>query len=207
MDAWVEEMRRRFEAAWARMPKQARRLPAKEAEHDPEDGGVPVEMQLGSVNGDGWVDWQLRAPRVSAADVEALERRFGRLPPALHGYLRACCHLFEEIPFGEDSVMLPAVPTDDPLGPTRRVLESWPPLEAAGYLAVADYGCGAGPICIDRMQPTGAGDFAVVWLDHDALFALDDHELLERAKVAPLARPLAPSMAAFLRRCFPEAPS
>jgi hypothetical protein len=43
------------------------------ATQDPEDRGVPPEMQVGDVNAEGWVEWRVLPSTLTAADVTAVE--------------------------------------------------------------------------------------------------------------------------------------
>src|SRR5262249_54711272 len=65
------------------------------ASQDPQDAGVPPEMQVGEVNGDGWVEWRMLPSTLSEPDVAKLEEEFAiRFPPLFRAYLLARFHLF-----------------------------------------------------------------------------------------------------------------
>src|SRR2546422_9633751 len=68
------------------------------ASKSPQDSGVPVEMQVGQVDADGWVEWRVLPSTLSEADVTQLEKRFGiQLPPLFRAYLLARFHLFDQV--------------------------------------------------------------------------------------------------------------
>ena len=195
------DLRRSIEAAWAARGS-GRRLPTKAPAYDVEDGGVPRAMELGTADETGWIDWRVLDPAVGEDELRALDRlAAGPLPAPLRDYLCACCHLLE-LSLPEQSLLFPSVPSDDPTGPIREHLSSWPSLVPHGFVPFAEYGDGWGPVCFDRRRPCDDGDSAVVWFDHEALHRLDDPDRVSRATLEALARPLAASTAELLARCL-----
>ncbi len=166
---------------------------------DPEDAGVPPDMQLGAADAEGWVAWR-NVPCTLAPDALApLEARVGPLPPALDGWLCARHHLFGQVTTGAGHLlMLPTTPTDAPLRALEETIDAWGPLLGAGFLPIGDFDAGAGPLCLDLGARTPEGDAPIVWIDHEALFALGEDAWADRAAVAPLARPLYASFEALL---------
>ena len=68
------------------------------AAEDPEDGGVPPQMQVGEVYADGWVEWRVLPSTLNEADVTDVENEFGvQFPPLFTAYLLARFHLFDQV--------------------------------------------------------------------------------------------------------------
>src|SRR5262245_32898195 len=68
------------------------------ASESPEDAGVPTVMQVGEVNGDGWVEWRVLPSTLTDAEVTAFETEFGiQLPPLFRVYLLARFQLFDQV--------------------------------------------------------------------------------------------------------------
>lgn len=154
----------------------------------------PAEMVAGLADADGWTPWKTVPSTVTRAQLRALERTLpAPLPAALKAYFQHRCVLMT------GGLMLPEVRSDDPLGAFLEEVENWRPLLAAGYIPFAEYGDGYGPACCDVLQPYGADDYAVVWLDHEEVLALEHREESSRAELARLAKPLFPSFRDLLR--------
>ena len=99
-----------------------RRYPARGvAPEDPEDEGVPPEMQDGPIDDEGWVAWKMLPSTITEDDLRCLEGEFGiRFPPLFRAYLLARSHLFDQVRSRryEQLILLPAMPSHDPLRPS-----------------------------------------------------------------------------------------
>ncbi|MDQ3031502.1 MAG: hypothetical protein M3Y87_03730, partial [Myxococcota bacterium] len=93
---------------------------------------------------------------------------------------------------------LPALWSDAPLRDLESALDSWAPLDRAGYVAFGDDADDAGPLCLDLGARDESGDAPVVAFDHEALLALGPTACADRAQLAPLAQPRFASFAALL---------
>lgn len=174
------------------------------ASEGPGDHGVPVDMRVGPVDEEGWVSWGILEPRLTSSDLASLESRFGvTLPDALRAYLLAACHLFDQVHSSEhdQTIMMPDVPSDRPLGPLESILEAWRCLIPASYVPFAEWGDGWGPMCFDVAQRS-LGDCPVVWMDHEQLIPLGEEACGDRASVMPYMRPLYSSTRALLEDVF-----
>ncbi|MEC7518612.1 MAG: SMI1/KNR4 family protein [Myxococcota bacterium] len=178
------------------------------ASQDPEDAGVPPEMQVGPVDPEGWVEWGVRPSAVEARDLDALEADLGcALPTQLKAYLTSRAHLFEQVHskrYGQ-LIMLPPLPTREPLRAFRALLTGWLPLVRAGYLPFGEWGDGWGPMCID-LGGVNADDGPVVWFDHERLISLGEDTCARRDIVAPHSIELYPSFVACLQDVFGVTP-
>lgn len=161
---------------------------------DFEDAGVPPAMQVGEADAGGEATWRLLPSPVSDEDLAALERDLGvTLPATQRAYLQARAHLFQQVydSVHGEAIGLPEMPVDRPLSDLRADVKAWAPLLGAGYLPVATFGDGYGPICADL---GASGEPPVVWFEHEELFDLGFERCDDRAIVAPLARPLFDSL-------------
>ena len=86
-------------------------------------------------------------------------------------------------------VRLPALPCDDPLGELKQQLEAWSALLDAGYVAFAEDGNDAGPLCFDFFNRLPDGDCPIVLFDHEHLIDLGEARCREREKVGRYAVP------------------
>lgn len=114
----------------------------------PEDGGVPVEMQVGEVNGDGWVEWRILPSTLTDRDIAKLEAEYAiALPPPFRAYLLARLHLFDQLRSRryDQLILMTATPAPAPLEPLRELITSWRPLLGARYLPFAQWGDAWGP--------------------------------------------------------------
>lgn len=169
-------------------------LPAKMEE---DDKGVPVAMQDGEIDEEGWVLWKMMDSAVTEEQIDELadalisplSYKYGTtfsVPPLYAAYLSTRYVLNVYLRFDECTIELPNLPSDSPLEEIRELWSSWPSLIEAGYIPFASYEDGAGPVCWDANKPDQAKDYAVVWFDHEALF----DEQHSREKLEPHAQPL-----------------
>lgn len=175
------------------------------AQEDPADGGVPPEMQVGTANAEGWVEWRVLPSSLEEAELAAFEAEFGvELPPVFRAYLLARFHLFHQVHSRrhDQLVLITDTPAGAPLQPLRDMFEAWQPLTAAGLIPFADWGDGWGPMCFDAGQRQRDGDCPVVWLDHEALVSLGPNNCRQRELVLSVAQPLYDSGRAFLLDVF-----
>lgn len=136
----------------------------------------------------------------------AVETEFNvPFPPLFRAYLTARFHLFSELSFSEGSetvsILLPALPCDNPLGELRGFID-WGPFLHTGFVPFGDYQIGYGPLCFDSTKQLPDGDCPVVWFDHDELFSLSEEQLGNRESVEPLAHPLFSSFRELLAKIF-----
>ena len=177
------------------------------AADEDDDAGVPRSMQVGPVNADGWVAWQMLPSTLTEGDVAAVEAAFGvAFPPVFRAYLLARFHLFDQVRSATHGqlVLMTDVPSRGGLAPLRALLRAWRPLIAAGYVPFAEWGDGWGPMCFDVRRRADDGDCPVVWLDHERLVPLGE-AMRQRAAVEPWAQPLYGSCRAFLADVFGRA--
>lgn len=171
----------------------------------PDDTGVPPEMQVGEVNADGWVEWQVLPSTLNEADLGALETEFGeRFPPLFRAYLLARFHLFDQVQSRRynQQILMTDTPAGNPLGPLRALLLACRPLIDAGFVPFAQWGDGWGPVCFDSVQRGLDGECPVVWMDHEELIPLGLENCRQRESVSPLVRPLYGSCREFLVDVF-----
>ncbi len=178
------------------------------AAREPGDAGVPLDMQVGPVNADGWVEWQMLPSTLSEKDVAAVEDEFGvRFPPLFRAYLLARFQLFDQVHSRKyrQLIFMTDVPFSGPLGKLRTLIQNWRPFLGAGFLPFAEWGDGWGPMCFDLQQQNDEGECPVVWMDHERLIPLGP-ETSRRAAVLPWVNPLYASCREFLFDVFvPEA--
>jgi hypothetical protein len=175
------------------------------AAEDPEDGGVPPHMQVGAVNAQGWVEWQMLPSTLAEGDIDELEREFKvQLPPLYRAYLLARFHLFKQVHSAQHDqlILMPAIPSEQRLNPIRELMRMWQPLLDAEFVPFAQWGDGWGPMCFDTQQRRLDMDCPVVWMDHERLFTLGPEHCRMRALIVPLAQPLYASFSDFLRDVF-----
>jgi hypothetical protein len=172
---------------------------------DPEDHGVPPDMQVGEVDEEGWVDWRMIPSTLRESDVAAVEREFGvAFPPLFRAYLLARHHLFDGFHSRrhDQLVSLPELPSHAPLRRLRNELKGSGPLVAAGLIAFGVWGDGWGPVCFDDHARAADGDCPVVWADHEELTTLGEERCRVRAEVQPLLEPLYGSFREMLADLF-----
>lgn len=171
----------------------------------PADAGVPVDMQIGDVNSDGWVEWAILASTAKIEDLDALEKEFGiDLPVPFRAYLLARLHLFNQVESRryKQQILLSDTPSTNPLGPLKFLLNAWRPLLDAGYIPFAEWGDSWGPMCFDARQRSSDGDCPIVWFDHEVLFSNGEDSCRNRDWMAAHARPLYESCREFLVDVF-----
>jgi len=171
---------------------------------EPGDAGVPLEMQVGPVNADGWVAWQMLPSTLSEEDLAAVEGEFDvRFPPLFRAYLLARFQLFDQIRSLKyrQPIFMTDVPSSGHLGNLRTLIQDWYPLLGAGYLPFAEWGDGWGPMCFDLRQQNDEGECPVVWMSHEYLIPLGP-EMSSRAAVLPWVQPLYGSCREFLLDVF-----
>lgn len=175
------------------------------AASDPDGRGVPPEMQVGTVNDDGWVEWKVLPSTLTESDVSAVEDEFGiRLPPVFRAYLRARFQMFDQVCSGryDQQIFMTDTPASRPLEPLRELLNAWKPLIPAGYISFAQWGDGWGPMCFDSLNRNADGDCPVVWMDHELFIPLGAEACGNRESVMPLVQPLYSSCREFLIDVF-----
>lgn len=132
-------------------------------------------------------------PFVARADVSLLEADFGiRFPPWFREYLLAAFQLCDQVGSVkyDQLIMNPDVPSNDRLGPTREMIESWRPLIDSNYVPFAQWGDGWGPMCFDTAQRREDDDCPIVWMDHALVIPLGTDKLRQRAAVEPCVNTL-----------------
>jgi len=93
-----------------------------------------------------------------------LFNEYGVKPPKpLIEYLKSDFHLIDQVNNEERMTSLPHIPSDNPLGPMKELLEAWRPLITAGYIPIAEMEDGWGPICYKQ------SDGSITWFDHELL--------------------------------------
>ncbi len=172
---------------------------------DPDDHGVPPEMQVGDVHEEGWVEWRMLPSTLGEADVLALEHEFTvQFPPMFRAYLLARLHLFRQVRSRryDQQIGMPHTPAGKPLGPLRSLMTAWRPLIDAGFTPFAEWGDGWGPMCFDDGERGADGDCPVVWMDHEELIELGPQTCQNREAVLPKVKPLYRSCRQFLTDVF-----
>ena len=175
------------------------------ASKDPEDFGVPQEMQIGEVDAEGWVEWRVLPSTLTKADVEAVEKDFNvQFPPQFRAYLSARFQLFNQVYSRryDQQILMVDTPAGRPLRPLRDLLNSWQQLLDTGFIPFAQWGDGWGPMCFDSAKRGADGDCPVVWMDHEALIPLGPEQCRRRESVLPLAQFLYGSCREFLIDVF-----
>lgn len=151
-------------------------------------GGVPPEMFDGDVDDEGWVAWRMLPSTLTNADVSKLESEFAiQLPPLFRAYLLAGFQLFDQVHSSRHDQLIfnTDVPSHDPLGPIRQLINAWKPLLSAGYIPFAEWGDSWGPMCFDIEKRNPDGDCPVVWMDHELLIPLGPEKCGDRNSVTP----------------------
>ena len=172
---------------------------------DPEDAGVPPEMQVGEVNAEGWVEWRILPSNLSEADVAEMEVEFGvRFPPLFRAYLLSRFHLFDQVKSRryDQQILMTDTPYGKPLTPLRELMSAWQPLIGAGFVPFAEWGDGWGPMCFDSGQRAADCECPVVWMDHEVLVPLGASQCSQRESVLPFVQPLYGSCREFLSDVF-----
>lgn len=167
--------------------------------------GVPEAMFDGKVNAEGWVSWKWIASTLSEQDIADLEQEFSlSLPPMFRAYLLAGFQLLEQVhsPKHDQLIFNVALPADRPLKPLRDLLLAWNPLRSAGFIPMAQWGDGFGPMCFDTERRSADGDCPVVWMDHDALTQLSVEQCRQRDEVMPYVKPAYDSYREFFEDVF-----
>lgn len=186
-EAFIVRLLERYaETAW-------RRGVAADAPDDANDSCVPAEMQVGSVDEDGWVEWRMLPSTLVASDLQSLESQFRvQFPPVFRAYLLARFQLFDQVKSRryDQQILMTATPARCPLQPISDTLTAWAPLIDAGFIPYAEWGDGWGPMCFDSGSRLADGDCPVVWFDHEPLISLGADESRVRSAVQPLAQPL-----------------
>ena len=164
---------------------------------------VPPAMSDGEIDSEGWVTWKVIDSSVSEADLNAIEREFGfTLPPYFAGYLRACCHLLDQVhcrSFDEQQVLMPSCPSDAPLAKLHQTLTALQPLINARYVPFAEWGDGWGPVCMDVTTSSNeTDDYPIVWFDHEEILPMGEDGC---------AQPLFPSFKAMFMEIYGDSAS
>jgi hypothetical protein len=175
------------------------------AQEDPEGAGVPPAMQVGEVDDDGYVDWQILPSTLTDVEVCALEREFEiQFPPLFRAYLLARFHLFDQVgsrKYGQQ-ILMTDTPMGKPLAPIRFEMTAWRPLIDAGFIPFAEWGDGWGPMCFDVQKRSSVGDCPINWFEHEWLHSLDEKKCRQRENLVPLVQPLYSSCREFLLDVF-----
>jgi hypothetical protein len=178
------------------------------AAEDREDAGVPPEMQVGEVNAEGWVEWRMLPSTLQESDVAEVETEFGvRFPPLFRAYLLARFHLFDQVRSRryDQQVLMTDTPAGRPLTPIRELISAWRPLIEAGFVPIARWGDGWGPVCFDTVQRGTDDDCPIVWMDYEVLIPPGKEKCRRRESVLPLVQPLYASCREFLMDVFGHA--
>jgi len=175
------------------------------AQADLDDAGVPLQMQVGAVDPDGWVEWRVLPSTLAEGDIIRLETEYRiMLPPAFRAYLLARFHLFDQLRSRryDQQILMTDTPAQHPLKPLHEIIAAWRPLLEASYLPFAQWGDGWGPICFDTAQRRPDGEYAVIWLDHEPLISVGPDGCRRREAISGLAQPLYASSKEFLEDVF-----
>ncbi|WP_133580200.1 hypothetical protein [Aureibacillus halotolerans] len=162
------------------------------AKTDEDDFGVPVDMQDGEEDEEGWVRWKMIPSTVTVAQIRELERAHGlpvTVPPLYAAYFTTRFVMSVTLRYNHFGIELPGVPSAHPLRDVHALWENGKSLIRESYIPFATYEDGAGPICWDMLQPREDGDYPVVWFDHEAL---TEGERIRRSVLETLAQPLFP---------------
>jgi hypothetical protein len=176
-----------------------------EAPEEPDDDyGVPPEMQIGTPDEEGLVQWRITPSPLTDQDISDLEARFNvAFPNFFRAYLLAACHLFDQVcsrRFDQKILMMP-VPSNNPTGALESLMSSWQPLIAASFVPFAEWGDSWGPMCFDALQRSN-DDCPIVWMDHDILITLGEEACSDRNVVAPHVQPLYSGARDFIEDVF-----
>jgi hypothetical protein len=180
------------------------------AAEDPADDGIPMTMQAGEVDDEGWVRWILLPSTLTGADVAELEREYGiQFPTLFRGYLLARFHFFEQVKSKrhDQQILIPPMPAYGTLDALRSVLTAWRPMIDAGFIPFAEWGDGWGPICFDSSSGAADGESPVVWFDQDRLVSLGEEACARREDLQAISQPLYDSCREFLLDVFGHASS
>jgi hypothetical protein len=172
---------------------------------DPQDAGVPPDMQAEPVNAEDWVTWKMLPSTLSEGDVRSVEDEFGvRLPPLFRAYLLARFHLFDQVHSRRYNqlILMSDIPSGRKLRPLRELMRSWAPLIGAEFVPFAQWGDGWGPMCFDTHQRDAGGECPVVWMDHERLIPLGPQACARRERILPWVQPLYSSCGEFLADVF-----
>jgi hypothetical protein len=177
------------------------------AAEDPEDYGVPLEMQDGDIDAEGWVAWKILPSSLVESDIAGLEAEFSVQFPALfRTYLLSRFHLFDQVHSAKHDqlIMLVSTPSSNPLRAVRKILGGWQPLIAAGYIPFSEWGDGWGPICF-KINPQNPDETpAVIWFDHDQLNSLTAAQIALREILEQFEKPIYDSFREMLEDVFGE---
>jgi hypothetical protein len=168
-------------------------------------GGVPPEMFDGDVDDEGWVAWKMLPSTLSLDDVSGLETELAiEFPPLFRAYLLAGFQLFDQVRSSkyDQQIFNVDVPSNNPLGPIRTLIEAWRPLLSAGFVPFAEWGDGWGPMCFDSENRCEDRDCPVVWMDHELLIPLGPDECSRRESVLPHVNALYDSYREFFDDVF-----
>lgn len=167
--------------------------------------GIPPEMQVGEVDDEGYVIWQVLPSTLRQSEVTAVEKEFGvTFPPLFRAYLLARFHRFDQVKSRhyDQQIFMTDTPSVKPLKPLRDLLLAWRSLIDADFVPFAQWGDAWGPMCFDRATLDVNGDSPIVWMDHEALVKLNPKQFWQRESVLPLAQPLYGSCREFLLDVF-----
>jgi len=162
-------------------------------------------MQVGEVDGDGWVEWRMLPSNLTENEVLAIEMEFAvKFPPLFRAYLLARFQRFNQVTSRryDQLVLMPDTPVEKPLKPIRDLMLSWRPLINADYIPFAEWGDGWGPMCFDTFLRDTNGDCPIVWMDHELIIPLGPEACQRRESVFPFAKPLYASFREFLIDVF-----
>ncbi len=168
-------------------------------------GGVPPEMFDGEIDAEGWVGWEMLPSTLSQEDIVRLESEFRiDFPPLFRAYLLARFQLFDQIYSAQydQAIFNVDVPSNNPLGPIRDLINAWIPLLSASYIPFAQWGDGWGPMCFDTENRNDNGDCPIVWMDHELLIPLGEDACRNRQSVLPYVNLLYPSYRDFFEDTF-----
>jgi len=173
------------------------------ASKSPKDRGVPLEMYVGEVDADGWVEWRILPSTLEDSDVARVENEFNvQFPPLFRAYLLARFQLFDQVRSQRynQQILTTSTPVGRPLKPLRELMSAWRPLIDAGFIPFSEWGDGWGPMCFDSAQRAADLDCPIVWMDHERLIPFEKCRL--RSFVLPLVQPIYRSFREFLLDVF-----
>jgi hypothetical protein len=158
----------------------------------------PLEVRVGRVGPDDWVEWRMIPSPVAISDVRALESELGaQLPPFYQAFL--CCRVVLGLDFGDYE--LPSILPSDALREVRATMRSpW----HQGFLPFGSArGCGD-PVCFDLARRAPDGDCEVVVFNHDVI---PHHRSIDPGLLRQYAAPIAPTFRRFLTQLLTGDPS
>jgi hypothetical protein len=170
----------------------------------PTDGVEPALR--GDFRKDDWCDVRTLPSPVTETDLNDLEALVGaQFPSPVRAFLGARCHCMDQLharSHRNQLVLWHMQQPSDPLAEVRAFLKAHRDFSGVGFVPIAQWGDGWGPMCFDALAPRDSDEDAVVgWFDHERF---TPEFAFSRAAVEPLFKPLYPSTRAFFRDAFED---